>query len=378
MKMPHRRCPTVPALGLLALVWLGLPEWTSAAPETWTVQVWAEPLDYTSAAAITEYSPLARVSRPWRLCVCYPHLKDSYWLSVNYGMVQEVERLGVGMQLFTAGGYPNLERQKEQVRRCAASGADALIVGSVSYEGLTQTILEVSGDLPVVAAVNDIADEGIDAKVGVSWRDLGATASAYLAERHPAGTPPVDIARFPGPRESGWVPFIQSGFEEGLAASSARVVTTKRGDTGAEIQHLLLEEALAEHPDIDYIVGSAPTAEAAVGLLRARDRLGEIGVIADYFTHGVFRGIKRERILAAPNDFPVLQGRLAIDMAVRLLEGELQIKHAGPPISIATAEALEAIDLDQSLSPAEFAPVFRVEPANPGGTANVHGGARAQ
>ncbi|MEX1081548.1 MAG: TMAO reductase system periplasmic protein TorT [Halofilum sp. (in: g-proteobacteria)] len=373
----YRRFLDAPALALLGLVSLGGPEGTAATAEPWTVHVWAEPFDYTSTATVTEYQPLDRASRPWRLCVCYPHLKDSYWLSVNYGMVQEVERLDVGMELFTAGGYPNLERQKEQIRRCAASDADALIVGAVSYDGLTQTILEASGDLPVVAAVNDIADEGIDAKVGVSWHDLGATASAYLAERHPAGTSPVDVARFPGPRDSGWVSFIQSGFESGLAASSARVVTTKRGDTGAEIQHLLLEEALEEYPDIDYIVGSAPTAEAAVGLLRARDRLGEIGVIADYFTHGVFRGIKRERILAAPNDSPVLQGRLAIDMAVRLLEGELHIKHAGPPITIVTAETVDAIDLEQSLSPAEFAPTFRVEPATRAGTASAEGSASA-
>ena len=44
------------------------------------------------------------------------------------------------------------ERQVEQVRDCTAEGkADILVVGTVSFEGLTPTILEISERLPVVA-----------------------------------------------------------------------------------------------------------------------------------------------------------------------------------------------------------------------------------
>lgn len=347
-------------IAVAILAWSGA---AFAAPVAeWTVNVWDRPFDYTSEVTTRQYHPLGRASRPWQLCVCYPHLKDSYWLSVNYGMVRSAERLGVGIRLFTAGGYNNVERQRQQLRKCVEAGADAVILGSVSYSKLNRTLVDVPDDIPVVAAVNDVADEGIEAKVGVPWADMGSASSAYLARRHPTGSPPVDVARFPGPRDVGWVEFVQRGFERNLGDSSARVVTTKWGDTGAEIQHLLVEQALEQFPEIDYISGTAPTAEAAVGLLRARDRLGEIRVIADYFTHGVFRGIKRGRILAAPTDFPVLQGRLAIDMAVRLLEGKLDVKHAGPTVTMITPQTLGSIELQQALSPASFEPTFNVEP----------------
>ena len=68
-----------------------------------------------------------------------------------------------------------------------------------------------------------------------------------------------------------------------VADSAIQVAVTKYGDTGKEIQVILVEEAIEERPDIDYIVGSAVTAEAAVSILRARGLTGEIKVVADYF-----------------------------------------------------------------------------------------------
>ena len=150
------------------------------------------------------------------ICASYPHLKDSYWLSVNYGMVLEAERLGVALQVVEAGGYPNLARQIAQVNDCTAGGTDILVVGTVSFEGLTATVLEIAERMPVTAVVNDIADPGISAKTGVSWTIMGSSIGEYLASRHPRGSPPVKVAWFPGPEGSGWVPFVEAGFRDAL------------------------------------------------------------------------------------------------------------------------------------------------------------------
>lgn len=329
-----------------------------ASEQSWRLEVWEKPYDYHSPSKIIDYQPLARASRPWQICVAYPHLKDSYWLSVNYGMVQEAERLGVSFHLVEAGGYPNLERQIAQIRECVERESDALVVGTVSYRGLTPLIREISRRMPVIAAVNDIADEGITAKSGVSWVSMGHAAGAYLAETHPKGSPPVKIAWFPGPKGAGWVAFVEEGFRDALRESSAEIVITKWGDTGKEIQVGLVEEALDEHPEIDYIVGNALTAEAAVSILRARRLSDRIKVISDYLTHAVFRGIKRGRILTAPTDFPVVQGRLAIEQAVRALEGKLEIRHAGPETVLVDSSNINEVSATGSLAPASFTPRF--------------------
>ncbi len=61
-------------------------------------------------------------------------------------------------------------------------------VGTVSFKELTETILEIAMDIPVVAAVNDISNEGVSAKTGVSWVDMGARSGEFLARLHPKGT----------------------------------------------------------------------------------------------------------------------------------------------------------------------------------------------
>lgn len=328
------------------------------AETTWRLEARSLPFDSNSPAVPLTYRPLDRATRPWRLCVLYPHLKDAYWLSVNYGMVEEARRLGVGFDVFEAGGYPNLDRQIQQLKSCFSAEFDAVILGTVSYDGLVPVVEALAAHKPVIAAVNDIDDRGITGKASVPWAEMGAAAGRFIAARHPAGSAPVRIAWFPGPRGAGWVSFVEQGFRAAIAGSAAEIVTTLYGDTGLEQQVLLVEQALEQRPDIDYLVGSGPMAEAAVSILRARGLTGRVRIVSTYLSHAVYRGIIRGRIMAAPTDFPVEQGRLSVEMAVRSLEEQLGLKQAGPPILVVTAETAGRAVVEGSLAPASFVPVF--------------------
>ena len=48
-----------------------------------------------SASAAAIYTPLAKAAKPWRVCVLFPHMKDSIWLAVDYGITEEAKRLGI-------------------------------------------------------------------------------------------------------------------------------------------------------------------------------------------------------------------------------------------------------------------------------------------
>ena len=137
------------------------------AEERWSLVAPTVPFDDSSVFTALDYVALDRAAEPWRLCILYPHLKDAYWLSVNYGMVEEARRLGVSFDLFEAGGYPNLDRQREQLSACAKDDFDAVILGTVSYDGLTQEVERIAALKPVIATVNDIDDRGITAKASV-------------------------------------------------------------------------------------------------------------------------------------------------------------------------------------------------------------------
>lgn len=333
---------------------------TEAKP--WRLVTWLRPFDYSSPTRILDYSPLTRSTRAWRLCVSYPHMKDAYWLSVNFGMVEQARKTKLGFNLVEAGGYPNLARQIAQIKACTGPGVDALIVGTVSFEGLTPTLVDIARRIPVIATVNDIADAGVTAKTGVSWTTMGAVVGEYLTQLHPRGSPVVKVAWFPGPKGAGWVPFVDKGFRQAAARGASEVVITKWGDTGKEEQRTLVQEALESGLSFDYIVGNALAAEAAVSLLRAGGLSDRIGILSTYLTHAVYRGIKRGRIIAAPTDSPVMQGRISIDQALRILEGKSYLKHAGPEIFMVDSANVNTLNPDASLAPPTFLPTFRVDP----------------
>lgn len=320
-----------------------------------------DPFDYTSAVRPVEHVPLTRAARRHRLCVTVPHMKDEYWLSVNYGMAREAQRLGVALRVVEAGGYLGATAQAEQLRACVRGGADAVVIGAVSASAteLLAAVAEVSRSVPVVAAVNELASADLAAKVGVSWRDMGRTVGAFLAARHPSGTTAVRAVLVSGPAESGWAPILEDGLRTALEDSSVQLVGVRGADTGHTAQLHQVENVLRDHPQVDYIVGSAPAAEAAMSLLRLSGRTGEVRVLSTYFTHAVRRGVLRGGILAAPNDNAVLQGRLAIEFAVRAVEGKLRVRQIGPPVELVEPDNVAATRA--TLAPSDFAPVFARE-----------------
>lgn len=326
------------------------------------VEVWNPPFNMDSPRSTVEYRPLDKAASKWDICVSFPHMKDAYWTAVNYGVVEEARRLGVKMQLVEAGGYTNLNRQISQIEDCVAGGAEAVVIGAISFDGMNNLVREVrAGGIPVIDVINGMSSPELSAKSLVSFGEMGFKAGEYVAKRHPAGGGKVKVAWFPGPPGAGWVEAGNAGFQEAVAGSGIEVVETRYGDTGKEVQLRLVEDTLETHPDIEYIIGTAVTAEAAVGLLRARGLAGQIKIMSYYFTPGVFRGIRRGQILAAPTDSAVIQGRVAIDQAVRILEGRDYERHVGPELYVIDAGNVNNLDRDSSLAPDGFKPTFNVD-----------------
>ncbi|MCR9122455.1 MAG: TMAO reductase system periplasmic protein TorT [Phyllobacteriaceae bacterium] len=337
----------------------------AASAEDWypySVESWDPPFDMASPRSSLDYTPLEAASQPWEICVSFPHMKDAYWLGVNYGVSEEAKRLGVKMQLVEAGGYTELNTQISQIEDCVAAGADAVVIGAISFDGLNNIVSEVRGrDIPVIDVINGMSSPELSAKSLVSFGEMGAKAGAFLAEQHPEGSDAVKAAWFPGPAGAGWVEAGNTGFTGAIEGSAIELVETKYGDTGKEAQAKLVEDTLEAHPDLNYIVGTAVTAEAAVPILRARGLTDQIKVVSYYYTPGVDQGIRRGQILAAPTDSTVIQGRIAIDQAVRILEGEEYEQHVGPALYVVTQDSHADFDPSSTLAPDGFRPVFRVE-----------------
>lgn len=301
-----------------------------------------------------------------KICAIYPHLKDSYWLSVNYGMVSEAEKQGVHLRVLEAGGYPVKHRQEQQLKLCHQWGADAIILGTVDPHAYEHNLTNLVGDTPVFATVNQlILDKKqsplLKGEVGVDWYWMGHEAGKYLAERHPKGSGNTNIALLLGPRTRGGTKPVATGFYDAIKDSDIHVVTTLWADNDKELQRNLAQRVI-DHGNIDYIVGSAVAIEAAISELRSADKASEIGLVSVYLSHGVYRGLLRNKVLFAATDKMVEQGRLSLIQATRYLRDLPYEKHASPSIIPLTPTTLDEDTIQESLSPSEYRPTFSVKP----------------
>lgn len=331
-----------------------VPCWAQSASAPFAVQAVAA--DGTQTATTIEPAPPS--SKKYKLCVLIPHMKDSYFAAVDYGLVEEARRVGVAATILQAGGYDNLPKQVSQFDDCLTSGADAILVAPISEAGLSAKFAEAAEKkIPVVVFINPVADAPVTSKVFVDFESKGRQTGLYLKEKMASGG---NVAAFPGPQGSGWAESYLKGFNEALAGSNLTIVDTKFGDAGVAEQLRLVEDSLQGNPDIDAIWGTAPTAEAAIGAVSDAG-LPDTIIMASYENQAMLKAMESGKILGFGTEFPVMQGRAAVDLAVRSLDGETVGPHYLVVPKMVTKETLSSIDVSQVLAPDGFQPVFSVE-----------------
>ncbi len=351
-------------LTIVLCLFVTFGSWPAASGEAWypiEVDVWDPPFNSERTRRTGTYVALDKAETPWRICVSIPHLKDAYWTSVNFALIDEARRLGVGMHLYEAGGYGNLQTQRQQIVECMDRGAEGLIVSAISSDGVNDLVARyVDQGKPVVDLINGLSSPRITARAAADFWDMGKRAADYLRGLHAASDAPVRVAWFPGPRGAAWVAAGDAGFREGIADSPIEIVAVAEGDTGRATQGRLVKDALDAYSELDYIAGTAVTAEAAIPILRKRGLTKKIGVLSYYYGPGVHRGIGRGRILAAPTDRQAILARIAVDQIVRALEGKSVLRHVAPKVIVVDRTAVRSFDTSSTLPPRGFRPIFSV------------------
>jgi protein TorT len=343
---------------------------------------WTGHRNETFAPDLVNYVPLGRneVDNKHHICVSFPHMKDSYFAGVAYGVITEGERLGQKITLVEAGGYTNLEKQLNQVEDCIANGAEALVIAPISSDGNAKQIDVIrAAGIPVVVIITDI-NTVVDAYSIQSFYNMGYITCKWVADQHPADGEKIKAVWFPGPPGAGWSVSGDKGCRDAVEGTSVEILETRWGDTGKVIQLELVENILqtmtsGENVELDYIIGTATTIEGAVGSIRERGLQKQIKLVAYYYTPGMNIFLKRRSVAMAPSDQMITQARIAIDQAVRLLEGKKMAtdgrpefnsngrhtEHAQPLIIIVTPDSVDNFDSSTTLAPKGWIPVFSVD-----------------
>lgn len=309
--------------------------------------------------------PVSEIQGKWNICAVIPHLKDPYWVGQNANFVAEAKRTGVSLQIYEAGGYTEISKQINQLNNCVAAGADAVIVSAVSSDSLAPIVERIKNEGTVVIdLVNSLNTPAVTGRALFDHCTIGNFMGKHLKESGEA----VKAVWLPGPSGMALLEKLMSCFSDS-AGGKVEILTKLYGDTGKDAQLALVENAINAYPEMNYILGSAVTAEAAVSPLAQNGLSDKVKTASYYMTPGLYEQLKAGKATCASAGNEMILSRIAIDMAVRALEGKPF--NGGKYVSMtanvicgpAAGEKFNNVDTmskELNLPPEGFSPVFSV------------------
>lgn len=281
-----------------------------------------QPLDEVVEVGTDDLEPPPEVTGEEFIGVTFPHFRDPYWIAEAWGVSQRAEELGIRVEITNAGGYGQTPEQIRQIESFVTQGVDAMIVGAVDATGVAPAVNAAwSSGIPVMFA-NALAES--DVQMGVYTNDcaIGELQADYIAEQDPE----AKIVMFTGPPGVAWPAARSDCFKERIAemAPDAEILTEKFHDMDRAVVLTEMEDVLQAFPEIDFVYNNADLqAMGAVDALRAAGRQpGEVRVTTLTIGREAFDLMEAGWIEMALAERPVLQGALAVDMALRVLNGE--------------------------------------------------------
>jgi len=343
---------------VLALAATCLTAGAAQAADWWPFKIASAKGGDLNNVADIEYTPLEKAEKAWNLCVLFPHLQDSYWVSVNYGIVEEAKRLGVKVTVFQAGGYTSLPKQLSQYDDCIAAGAEAILISPISEAGVAAKIGEgMAKNIPNIAVANPILETPITARVTPDFFQKGFQTGEYVKKF--LGDKSGAAVGFPGPQGSGWAETYMEGFRESTKTGNVKLLAEMFGEASVPAQLRLVEDALQTYPDMNVIWGGAPTAEAAIGAVQDAGR-DDVTIIASYENQTMLKAVTDGKVLAFATEYPVIMGRIGVDLAVRALEKKEHEKILLVAPGIVASDNVATFDTTQTFAPDGWSPVFSV------------------
>lgn len=338
----------------------GLAVAISFTPTTLAAPISVETYKADGTYSSVNYKAPKKAKKAWKIGVVLPTLQDPYWVSVNYGIVEEAKRLGVQIKLMTTTGYSYIDEQNSLIDSFLDEDVDALIVSPINSYVQSKKISSFakSKKIPVVGLIS----AGNSSKIGV--RIQGPRyASAYQVGEFlgkKAKGKKLKIALLPGPAGSGWAEQLYKGFIASAKQYNFDVVTTKWGDTHWHVQSKLVNSVLKKHKDIDFIVGNAVASDVAPKILQKAGRAKSVKVASLYISSEVAKNIKAGKVFVSANDHTVMLANLSVSAAVDLIEGRKVPSILGTSPTEITINNIKEASSQTSISPSNYKPAFYV------------------
>jgi ABC-type sugar transport system substrate-binding protein len=279
-------------------------------------------------------------SKKYTIGVIEKTLINEHWQEMRRGYLDEAKLLGVNIEVSAAKSESSLMEQLDIGETMLSKNYDAFCVSPLAESNLVPLLEKAAAkNLPIVNVDDARVTAVKNVFVGGDHKQMGVLAGEYFAKAF-KGQDQVEVALIEG--MSGSSASIQrvAGFKEAVNKSgNLKLVADQPGDWDRAKSLSVMENILIAHPNLKAVYACNDT--MALGVMEAIINAGKKGKIMVIGTDGVPDAqvsIKNGEMTGTIAAFPYDMGRIACEVAVRLLEGQKVPEIVVSPMVLVTKE----------------------------------------
>lgn len=300
---------------------------------------------------IEDFSPPEKASRPYRLGISLPLIKNPYWVNIAYGVWSEAKSLGCETTILAAASYDDLPTQINQIENLVQRGIDALLLGPISFEGTARAVEEtIDKGVPVfmlAQTTKSIRISGIalanDYKLGYDlgqWviKDSGGKANLVLLS---------------GPSGITWTSLLSKGLHAAVDGyPGIKILDERWTDIDVAVGQNTMENLLQAYPNVNYVTAVDVLGHGVANALIAAKKADTINLGMVYASEETLPYIRNGSVDIGFSEPTVILARIVVDLAVKNLNGEKDVPYIIHPASIGITKGnVDSLDRTNFFAP---------------------------
>lgn len=295
--------------------------------------------DWTELSA--KYGPMPAVDSKLKIGGVSKTLTNEYWRSLGEGYQTTAKKYGFMVAYQAAANEDDQLGQLSIAETLISQGFNGLLVSPQTDANL-QPAYEVakSKGIPVVN-VNDAVMPRAAHYVGNVQKDNGVRVANWFIQHHPEGG---KVAVIEG--QAGVYAATQrtKGFKETIGANGKfTVVASVPANWSRENAYNAATTILQQHPDmVGFYANNDGMALGVVEAVRAQGKTNQVAVFGTDGISDAYASIKRGELTGTVDSFPVLTGEVAMEVMLRLIDGQKISRVVSTPQALITKENADA------------------------------------
>lgn len=291
------------------------------------------------------------------IAVALPNMPDPTWQSVWYGAQAQAQKLGLDARIADAGGFNKLDVQISQLENFIQLKVDGIIIGAAQADGVSPVLRRAAdAGIKIVDAFLYENSGRTSGRVINDQRAIGAEEANYLGK---ALGGKGNVVLLYGPAGNATLLERGLGFKEALQQHypEMKVLAERFSELSRAEGLKQMEDLLQAFPGrINGVYTGGSFLADGVADAVAANRAGKILIATASPNAGTIDRIKRGEIHMTADQQNVMQGRIAVNVMVSLLNGDKVPELIAPPIRALTVDNIGNVDWSLSLPPAGWKP----------------------